>query len=166
MRTGQVSVTIRTVAMLTALLIAAFSVQAAADDRHAGYYYPQPQSTETYVARVEAVPNADRRTRIAFVTGMSAQQARNPYPPEYHLFAKGTEGEKFILVAVDSRKYTTLYQLRALLAALSALARNTPVFQDHAMPENLTFLDLCKMMGVEQLTISDGDAFAHQITIE
>ena len=133
--------------------------------RHEGYYYPAPNSEETYVARVDILPEASRRTRIAFVTGLTAQQSRSAYAPTYHLFAKGERAEKFILVSVESGKYATLYQLRALLAAMTALARNTPIFQDHAMPENLTFLDLCKLMGVEQLVVSDGAALAHRIKI-
>ncbi len=152
------------VAMMAAM--AGPAVAQVTTDRHAGYYYPSPQSSEEYIARVDTVPGSDRRTRIAFVTGLAAQQARNPFPPDFHLFAKGDGAQKFILVSVNNQKYRTLYQMRALLAGLTALSRNTPVFQDHAMPENLTFLDLCKLMGVEQLTISDGDVMAHQITIK
>ena len=137
-----------------------------AEDRHAGYYYPEPQSTEVYHARVDELPNADRRTRIAFVTGIAAQQQRNPYAPTFHLFAKGDDGEKLIIVATGAGHYRTVYQLRGLLATLTAVARSTPVFLDHAAPENLTFLDLCKMLGVKQLTMTDGDKVAHQFTIQ
>ena len=137
-----------------------------AADRHAGYYYPEPQSTEIYKARVKELPNADRRTRIAFVTGIAAQQQRNPYAPTFHLFAKGEYGEKLIIVATGGGHYQTVYQLRGLLASLTAIARSTPVFLDQAAPENLTFLDLCKMLGVTQLTLSDGDTVAHQFKIQ
>lgn len=142
------------------------SAQQSGDDRHQGYYYPAPQSTETYLARVATSAQADRRTRVAFVTGITAQQVRSAYAPSYTIFAKGAEAEKFIIVSIDRNKYRTLYQFRALLAAMTALARNTPVFQDQAVPESLTFLDLCKMMGVSQLTVTDGDSVAHQITIQ
>lgn len=150
-------------ACLLALFLAAGP--AASSDRHAGYYYPAPQTREVYVARVETMSGASRQTRIAFVTGLTAQQSRLPQPPSYHLFAKGAEAEKFILVAVDEHRYNTLYRLRALLAAMTALARSTPVFRDEAMEDTLTFLDLCKMMGVELLTVSDGATLAHQIEI-
>ena len=33
---------------------------ASADDRHAGYYYPGPASTETYKARARTLEGADR----------------------------------------------------------------------------------------------------------
>lgn len=65
---------------VTALFLA-FSLilgagQAAAQDesdRHEGYYYPEPQSRETYVARAVTLPQATRESRIGFVTGMTAQ---------------------------------------------------------------------------------------------
>jgi len=139
---------------------------ARADSKHEGYYYPPPNSEETYVARVDTMPEANRRTRVAFVTGLTAQQSQSAYSPTYHLFAKGDGAQKFILVSVDRDKYSTLYQLRALLAAMTALTRNTPLFQDSAMPENLTFLDLCKLMGVQEIVVSDGVAVAHRINIK
>ncbi len=42
-----------------------------AGDRHAGYYYPEPASREVYEARSETLPEADRATRIGFVTGIA-----------------------------------------------------------------------------------------------
>ena len=36
-------------------------------DRHAGYYYPAPDTSETYVARAPTMPNAGRDMRIGFV---------------------------------------------------------------------------------------------------
>lgn len=139
---------------------------ASADDRHAGYYYPVPQTSEVYHARIAPLPNANRRMRIAFVTGVAAQQQHNPYAPTYHLFAKGEEAEKLILVSTGDGHYQTLYQLRALLATLTAVARSTPVFLDQAAPEDLTFLDLCSMLGVKLLTMTNGENVAHQFEIQ
>ena len=33
------------------------------------------------------------------------------------------------------------------------------------MPHELTFLDFCKLMGFQQLTLSDGDSLTHQILL-
>ena len=161
---GQVS-RILSGSVIAVVFSAVFSISQAAD-RHAGYYYPEPQPTEVYEARVDELPNADRRTRIAFVTGIAAQQQRNPYAPTFHLFAKGEYGEKLIIIATGSGHYRTVYQLRGLLASLTAVARSTPVFLDHVAPENLTFLDLCKMLGVKLLTMTDGENVAHQFQIQ
>ena len=71
----------------TALLLAAAC--AGATERHAGYYYPEPTSIETYVARADTLHSAGREVRIGFVTGMTGQQMAAPYPPRFAIFAKG-----------------------------------------------------------------------------
>ena len=49
---------------------------------------------------------------------------------------------------------------------LTAVARTTEIFQQFRVENEFTFLDLCKMLGFDQLTISDGRSFSHQFTIE
>jgi hypothetical protein len=153
-----------------AVLAAALSlaaVAARADDRHADYYYPTPQSSEVYEARAETLPEASRRSRIAFVTHVMNEMIRkNPYPPQYAIFAKGTEAEKMIIVGLVGDSYDTLYRMRALLATLTAVARTTPLFKEERVEDYFTYLDLCKMLGFKQLTVSDGKTFAHQIRID
>lgn len=152
-------------ALLTLLLAAAPA--ALADDRHADYYYPTPQSKEVYVARASTLPEASRRSRIAFVTHVMNEMIRkNPYPPQYAIFAKGAEAEKMIIVALAGDSYNTLYRMRALLAMLTAVARTTPLFKEEQVEDYFTYLDLCKMLGFKLLTVSDGKEFAHQIRIE
>ena len=137
-----------------------------AEVRHAGYYYPEPQSQETYTARAKTLPEVNRRARIAFVTGLTSQMLRNPYPPEFAIFAKGEEAEKMIILSVTSNAYNTLYRMRGLLATLTAVARTTSLFQENAVQDYFTFFDLAKMMGFELITVSDGREFAHQIIID
>jgi hypothetical protein len=59
----------------------------------------------------------------------------------------------------------TIYRVRALLATLTASARMTPIFRENGVEDLLTFLDLLKMLGFKQITVSDGDKFAHQILL-
>lgn len=152
-------------ALLMVLLAAAPAAHA--DDRHADYYYPTPQSKETYVARASTLPEASRRSRIAFVTHVMNEMIRkNPYPPQYAIFAKGAEAEKMIIVGISGDSYNTLYRMRALLAMLTAVARTTPLFKEERVEDYFTYLDLCKMLGFELLTVTDGRNFAHQIRIE
>ncbi|MDA0703779.1 MAG: molybdopterin-guanine dinucleotide biosynthesis protein A [Proteobacteria bacterium] len=142
-------------------------LQAQAADRHAGYYYPEPQSTETYKARAQVQADSTRVTRIGFVTELSNQMMRgNPYPPPFHIFAKGDEGDKMIIVSSGPGLYDTLYRMRGLLAALTANARSTPFFQEHGVEDFFTFFDLARLLGFKQITVSGGDKFAHQITLE
>ena len=152
-------------ALAAGLVVLAAGATAAAD-RHAGYYYPSPQTHETYQARAETLPDSDRRRRIGFVTAMTTQMLANPYPPPCAVFAKGDEAEKLIIVSLHEDGYNTLYRARALLAMLTATARITPFFQQNAVADYFTFLDLAKLLGFVRITISDGDRFAHQITIE
>lgn len=141
-------------------------IPGSAADRHAGYYYPAPQSQETYIARAQTLPDVNRRARIGFVTGLTSQMLRNPYPPEFAIFAKGEEAEKLIILSVKSDVYNTLYRMRGLLATLTAVARTTAMFQENAVQDYFTFFDLAKMMGFELITVSDGREFAHQIIVE
>lgn len=140
--------------------------QEPASDRHAGYYYPEPQTTETYVARVTTLPDSDRNRRIAFVTGLTKQMLAGQYEPSYAVFAKGDDAEKLIIVGLVDGQLDTIYRARALLAQLTAVSRLTPFFQQNTLAEQATFLDLLKLLGYVQLTVSDGDKFAHQITIQ
>jgi hypothetical protein len=139
---------------------------AAADDRHAGYYYPGPVTAEAYGSRAEALPDADRALRLGFITAFTQEQLARSYPPPHALFAKGADAEKLLLVATGMDSFRNLYQARAVLAQMTAIARGTPLFRDMQVQEVFTFLDLARMMGFQQLTVSDGASFAHRITIE
>lgn len=153
---------------MVGLLLAAMAVAAPlrADDRHAGYYYPETVSHEVYTARAQTLAGSNRQRRIAFVTGVTAQQVREPYPPVTAMFAKGAEAEKLILVSLQEGRMDTLFRARAVLAMLTATARTTPVFADLDPEVEYTFLDLLKLLGFSQITVSDGRDFAHQIEIE
>ena len=139
---------------------------AQAGDRHAGYYYPEPATREVYEARSERLPRADRATRIGFVTGISKHVSERPFPPQAAMFAKGAEAEKLIIVALVDGRIDTLYRARAVLADMTAAARRLPAFQEMGVQDWFTFLDLAHMLGFEQVTISDGRDFAHQLIIE
>jgi len=141
-------------------------VAASADDRHAGYYYPKPATIETYKARARTLVGADRSQRIAFITGVTLKQRERPHPPVLAMFAKGKKAEKLIIVGLEDGRLNTIYRARAVLAMLTATARTTPIFKEFQVEEIFTFLDLCKMLGFSQVSISDGKDFAHQILIE
>lgn len=134
-------------------------------DLHAGYYYPDPNSREAYVSQVPVASDASENSRAAFVIGLATQQLQQNYAPGYHLFAKGENLEKMIIVSTGDGRYDTLFRIRGLLASLTSMARATPLFSQASEPHELNFLDFCKLMGFEQVTVSDGAAFAHQIAI-
>lgn len=137
-----------------------------AEDRHVGYYYPPPQTIETYQARGETLPDSDRVRRVGFVVELTRQMLDKPYAPEFAVFAKGEDAEKLLIVALKDGVIDTIYRARALLAMLTSVARATPLFQEIGVADYFTFFDLLDMMGFQQLTISDGDGFAHQVLLE
>ena len=148
-----------------ACVLGAGQVAAQEDDRHAGYYYPEPTTTEVYDARAYTLPEASRKVRIAFVTSITNEQNKAPYPPQAAIFAKGSEAEKLIIVALEDGRIDTLYRARAIFAQMTAVARLLPVFTELGVDDLYTFFDLAKMLGFEQITISNGREFAHQISI-
>ncbi|MEM7302586.1 MAG: hypothetical protein AAF468_16015 [Pseudomonadota bacterium] len=152
-------------AICTAVFIASV-LPASAQDRHAGYYYPAAATEETYEARVDQLHNTTKRSRVGFTVGLNAKQLSRGYAPAYHVFAKGVDSEKLIIIAVEDNRYDTLYRLRALAASLTATARTSPLFSRLQSPENLTFYDLCKMAGFKQLTLSNGRDVSHRIWIK
>ena len=67
-----------------------------------------------------------------------------------------------IVVALGEGHIDTLYRARALFAMLTAAARSNRFLNELGVAEFFTFFDLAKLLGFSQITISDGDAFAHQ----
>jgi hypothetical protein len=153
-------------AALALVLAATTAPLARADDTQAGYYYPKPKSTEVYQARVATLADSDRSRRIGFVTGIAKEIASKPYAAGYLIFAKGDEADKLIIVGMQDGQLDTVYRARALLASLTASARTTQFFQQNAIADYATFLDFLKLLGFKLVTITDGAAFTHQISIE
>lgn len=147
-------------------LCAALATSARAHDRHAGYYYPKPATTEIYEARSVTLPDASREARLGFVVGMTQKMLGGAYAPQFAIFAKGDEAQKMIVIGLRDGYLNSLYRARAILAMLTSVARSTRFFNELGVAEIFTFLDLVKLLGFAQITISDGDTFAHQIIIK
>lgn len=152
--------------LIALLFVAAPLTLSAAADRHAGYYYPEPQTIETYISRAQKIDGVQRRQRIGFVVGFTQAILSLPYAPPYAIFVKGDDAEKLLIIGYQDGRLDTIYRVRALLAQLTSTARTMPIFQKFEVEDIFTYLDLLKMMGFAQITVSDGDAFAHQIIIQ
>jgi len=135
-------------------------------DRDANYYYPAPQTHESYRSIATMLADSTRERRIGFVTGMTQEMLNNHFAPQFIMFAKGDEANRLIIVSITDGAYDTLYRARALFAMLSAIARLTPYFRENAVSAIYNFFDLCKLLGFTQVTWSDGKTLAHQIKIE
>lgn len=148
---------------LVALL---FAGNAGAAETHAGYYYPAPQTFELYVSPLPVLRDVTKLSRVGLLVGLNERQYKRGFAPGYHMFGKGEFSEKLIIVAVESGRYETLYQLRALLASMSSMARISPLFAQTGSAENLNFLDLLKIAGFSQLTLTNGVDVSHRISIK
>ena len=51
-------------------------------------------------------------------------------------------------------------------AMLTGIARGSKLFQDAGVDDFFTFFDLAKLFGFEQITVSNGRDYAHQIEIK
>ena len=134
-------------------------------DRYVGYYYPKPAAIEIYKARAAVLPGANRKRRVAFIVHVVNERLQRPYPPTYSLFPKGGRAHKLIIVSNLPGQLNTIYRVRALLATMTSVARSLPIFRDHSVEDDFTFLDLMKMLGFESVTVSDGESFTHQIIL-
>lgn len=147
-------------------LFVAVTASAAAQDRHVGYYYPEPELQEIYTARAQTLQEADRAVRIGFATGLTNRLMARPYAPSLTIFAKGEQAEKLILVALEDGRIDTIYRARAVFAEMTSIARVMPLFAEYGVQDIFTFFDLAKMLGFKQITITNGRDFAHQVLIE
>src|SRR3546814_16794449 len=77
----------------------------------------------------------------------SSDLNKAPYPPQAAIFAKGSEAEKLIIVALVDGRIDTLYRARAIFAQMTAVARLLPMFSPLGVEDVYTFFDLAKIPG-------------------
>jgi hypothetical protein len=153
----------RPVLLALALSSALAAAARAQDDGRAAYYYPPVTSSEAFDRVLAAPPPAGRDDRLGFRTHLTQLQVKLPYAPRYVMFAKGAEATEAIAVALDDAVFATLYRARAVMAQLSAPARETAFFREAGIGAQATFYDLLRAMGFESLTISDGRTWSHRV---
>jgi hypothetical protein len=138
----------------------------AEESHQEGYYYPKLTSHEVYKARTKVLPQMDRASRLLFMSAMTRDQASAHYAPRFAAFAKGDEADRMIIIGLDDGSFDTIYRARAIMAALSSLARTTPLLKDANLDDVLTFYDLAHLLGFTEINVSDGRKFAHRIMLE
>ncbi|MEM1343458.1 MAG: hypothetical protein AAGI34_02620 [Pseudomonadota bacterium] len=158
---------IRTLALALALAMSVSSAQAEADQDQVGYYYPEVGSEEVFSRTLAArAPRPSREVRVGFITQITKAQLAAPESPRFVIFAKGGEAEHMIIVALDDDIFRTLFRARAVLAQLTSNARGTEFFLENRIESQATWFDLAKLLGFEDLVISDGVTWSHRIAFE
>lgn len=151
---------------IVALVLLIFPLNAYAEDRRVGYYYPPITSEEVFDRTIARVPDAIPPVRTAFVTEVTKSQLKSPTKPRIAIFAKGGEKQHLIVVALDDEVFSTLFRARAVMAQLTSHARTTPFFKKNGIQFDATWFDLAKILGFEDIVISDGKTWSHKVVIE
>ncbi|MGO1120759.1 molybdopterin-guanine dinucleotide biosynthesis protein A [Rhodovibrionaceae bacterium A322] len=133
---------------------------------HEGYYYPKLTSEETYISRGRVMEEAERTLRVGFITAFANGMMESPSPLPFVIFAKGAEAQKLIIVAVKDGPFDTLFRARANLAQLTAVARTMPLLAEYGVQDWFTYFDLIRMLGFEEIVVSDGKNWAHRINLK
>ncbi len=136
------------------------------EDRYVGYYYPKPTATENYASPMQTIAGAERAQRVQFATVVSQGTIQSAYRVPYSVFVKGEKADKMIIVGLQPGEMSTIYRARAILANMTTMSRLSPFFQERTIAEDANFFDLLKLLGFQQVTISDGDKFTHQVNIK
>ena len=82
------------------------------------------------------------------------------------IFAKGEAAQHMIIVALDDQVFKTIYRARAVLAQLTSNARGTDFFIENNIEARATWFDLAKLLGFEDMVISDGETLSHRVVFE
>jgi len=151
---------IRLLALLTALT---FAAPLAAEDRYVGYYYPEVTSEETFDRLIRDSQGAGKAVRVDFINVITTAQLEAPESPRFVFFAKGSDADTLILVALDDEVFSTLYRARAIMAQLTVSVRKGGFFRQEELQYVATFYDLLQLMQFNELIISDGENWSHRV---
>lgn len=136
------------------------------EDKYVGYYYPKPTAVETYTSPMQTIAGAERAQRVQFATVVSQGTIQSAYRVPYAVFVKGEKADKMIIVGLQPGEMSTIFRARAILANMTTMSRLSPFFQERTVAEDANFFDLLKLLGFTQLTVTDGDKLAYQVSIK
>lgn len=139
------------------------SAQDIEEGRYTGYYYPPITSEEVFTRKIAETPDAPQAVRVNFVTAMTKAQLAAPESPRFVIFEKGQNSQHLIIVALDDDIFRTIFRARALLAQVSSNLRGTDFFREQKLDIEGTLYDMLQVMGFEDLVLSDGATWSHQV---
>ncbi len=129
------------------------------------YYYPPVNSEEVFARDLALAPIPRRAVRVGFITRITRTQLAAPESPRFVIFAKGDEAKHMIIIALDDQVFKTVYRARAVLAQLTSNVRSADFFNSN-IEDYATWFDLAKMLGFDDLVISDGATWSHRVIFE
>ncbi len=150
------------------IILVVFPLNAFAEetDRRVGYYYPPITSEEVFDRTIAQAPKAAPAIRTAFVTELTKSQLDSPTKPRIAVFSKGGKKQHLIIVALDDEVFSTLFRARAVMAQITSHARTTPFFKKNGIQFGATWYDLIKILGFDDIVLSDGKNWSHKVVIK
>jgi hypothetical protein len=146
------------------LAVASFGGAAWAAGRDS-YYYPPVNSEEVFARDLALAPIPKRAVRVGLINRITRTQLAAPESPRFVIFAKGDEAKHMIIIALDDQVFKTVYRARAVLAQLTTNVRNADFFTGN-IEDYATWFDLAKLLGFDDLVISDGATWSHRVIFE
>jgi hypothetical protein len=146
------------------LAVASFGGAAWAAGRDS-YYYPPVNSEEVFARDLALAPIPRRAVRVGLITRITRTQLAAPESPRFVIFAKGDEAKHMIIIALDDQVFKTVYRARAVLAQLTSNVRSADFFTSN-IEDYATWFDLAKLLGFDDLVISDGATWSHRVIFE
>jgi hypothetical protein len=146
------------------LAVASFGGAAWAAGRDS-YYYPPVNSEEVFARDLALAPIPRRAVRVGLITRITRTQLAAPESPRFVIFAKGDEAKHMIIIALDDQVFKTVYRARAVLAQLTSNVRSADFFNSN-IEDYATWFDLAKLLGFDDLVISDGATWSHRVIFE
>ncbi|MEM7506413.1 MAG: hypothetical protein AAF415_06685 [Pseudomonadota bacterium] len=131
------------------------------------YYYPPINSEEVFERKItDQAPPSDRNVRVNFMTQITKAQLAAPETPRFAIFAKGKNAQNMIIIALDDEVFRTIFRARGVLAQLTSNARGTDFFINSGIATHATWFDLAKLLGFEDIVISDGQLWSHRVMLK
>lgn len=147
------------------LLIFASVAHANVYETSDGYYYPQITSTEEFDRVLVQTPDPAKDVRIDFVNSVTKASVESQSAPQFVFFAKGEFAQKLYIIAVNDEVFKTIYRARAVLARTTSILRSGNFLAKQDLQSIGTFFDLLQIMHFKTLVISDGETWAHKVTL-
>ena len=149
-------------ALATLILLMAAPL-AQANERYAGYSYPEITSSEEFSRVIREAPPSGKEVRVGFVTRLTVAQLAAPESPRFVVFATGADARHLNIIALDDDVFSTIYRARAVMAQMTSNMRSNEFFRSQGLEYVATFYDLLQIMEFDTLVISDGETWSHQV---
>lgn len=142
------------------------AVTTVADTTGAGYFFPQPTSSEikeTTPLFVDGVGSGQRQFLVDQINLLASAQSAEL---SFVLQATGDDNDTLVFTLFGTRGELSEYRARALMARTTSTVRSAPMVVQLGLEEQVDFFDVAAAMGFQRIIVSDGLRTAHAFVLE